>query len=222
MSDDFAATLSVARFQRYLRWADGDRARALDLYALNTRVSEALYTPLQTLEVTFRNRMHAVLSEEVHERWFDQDGFLKIRRQPCQVEKARAELRRGGKKPTPERIVAVLSFGFWISMLSPDYEDLWQGSLRRIASRENRVGLRRKELSSPLNRIRDLRNRCAHHEPVIHWNLPKHYAGILIVVRWLAPPAAVWCERHSRFPMVFPTERIALSTSQQDAERAER
>lgn len=86
MSDDFAATLSAARFERYLRWADGDRARALDLYALNTRVSEALYTPLQTLEVTLRNRMHAVLTEEAHERWFDQDGFLKIRRLPRQVE----------------------------------------------------------------------------------------------------------------------------------------
>ena len=222
MSDDFAATLSVARFQRYLRWADGDRARALDLYALNTRVSESLYTPLQTLEVTLRNRIHAVLSEAVQEHWFDQEGFLRIKRQPRQIEKARGELHRGGKVPTPERIVAVLSFGFWISMLSPDYEDLWQGTLRRIASREGRAGLRRKELSTPLNRIRDLRNRCAHHEPVIHWNLPKHYADILMVVRWLAPPAAVWCERHSRFPMVFPTERIALSTSQQDAERAER
>lgn len=82
MSDDFAATLSAARFERYLIWADGDRARALDLHALNTRVSEALYRPHQTLEVTLRNRMHAVLSAEVHDRWFDQDGFLKIKRQP--------------------------------------------------------------------------------------------------------------------------------------------
>lgn len=98
-------------------------------------------------------------------------------------------------------------------MLSPDYEDLWQGILHRIACRENHVGLRRKELSTPLAPLRELRYRCAHHEPVIHWNLSKNYADILMVVRWLAPPAAVWCERHSRFPKVFPTERIALSTS---------
>jgi len=34
--------LSLERFGRYLAWAGGDRARALDLYALNTRLSEAL------------------------------------------------------------------------------------------------------------------------------------------------------------------------------------
>ncbi len=76
MNSDFEATLSLERFSRYLGWAAGDRDRALDLYALNTRLSEVLYTPLQVLQVTLRNRVHVVLTEARHDRWFDDDGFL--------------------------------------------------------------------------------------------------------------------------------------------------
>ena len=45
MESGFEATLSAARFARYLEWAEGDRVRALELYALNTRLPVALYTP---------------------------------------------------------------------------------------------------------------------------------------------------------------------------------
>lgn len=65
---DLEAALSLERFARYREWADGDRARALDLYTLNTRLSEALYTPLQILEVVLRNRIHTVMSEARHDR----------------------------------------------------------------------------------------------------------------------------------------------------------
>jgi hypothetical protein len=42
----FEQALSPERFGRHLEWAGGDHTRALALYALNTRLSEALYTPL--------------------------------------------------------------------------------------------------------------------------------------------------------------------------------
>ncbi len=49
--------LSPERFSRYVTWARGDRTRALGLYALNMRLSESLYTPMQMLEVALRNRI---------------------------------------------------------------------------------------------------------------------------------------------------------------------
>jgi len=51
--EDIEEAISLERFSRYLHWAEGDHIRALELYALNTQVSEALYTPLQMLEVSF-------------------------------------------------------------------------------------------------------------------------------------------------------------------------
>lgn len=48
--------LSLERFARYIAWAGGDRDQALALYTLNTQLSEALYAPLQALELSLRNR----------------------------------------------------------------------------------------------------------------------------------------------------------------------
>ncbi len=210
MIDDFEAALSLERFARYIEWAGGNRARALELYALNMQLSEALYTPLQVLEVVLRNRIHAVLGNALHECWFDDAGFLLVDNQRRQLVKAREDLTDDRKNPTPGRIVSALTFSFWTSMLSPSYETLWQQILHDIARREDGKGLRRKDFSRPLRQIRTLRNRVAHHEPILQWHLIQHYANIMQLTRWLSPAAADWCERYSRFPKVHPAERITL------------
>ena len=208
--DDLEAALSLERFARYLEWAGGERARAVELYALNTAISEALYTPMQMLEVALRNRIHAVMSEARHDRWFEDEGLLRVEHQKHQLAKALQEVSDHRRSPTAGRIVAALTFSFWTSMLAPGYENLWQTRLNRIARREDGKGLRRKDLATPLAPIRTLRNRVAHHEPILQWDLPKHYGNILRVTRWLSPAAADWCEQHSRFLAVYPPRGIVL------------
>ena len=211
--------LSLERFGRYLAWANGDRARALDLYALNMRLSEALYTPLQMLEVALRNRIHAVLSASVQPRWFEAPGFLAVPHQNEQVAEALADLTRERKEPTPGRVVAALTFSFWTTMLGTPYENRWQTDLHRIGRRDDGKGLRRKDLSGPLTPIRLLRNRIAHHEPILAWDLPKHHDAMLRITGWLSPAAAAWCRILDRFDQVHPPERIELhQTSQEEPE----
>ncbi|MCY3879602.1 MAG: Abi family protein [Rhodobacteraceae bacterium] len=205
--------LSFERFNRYLEWAAGNHEQALDLYALNTRLSESLYTPLQMLEVTLRNRIHVVLADAVCERWFDQVNFLRVENQRRQIEKAYEDLKGNDRDVAAGRVVAALTFSFWTSMFSPDYEQLWQQTLFRIAIGNGGKCRARKEFSAPLTQIRILRNRVAHHEPIIQWNLQKHYGNITELTRWLAPVSADWCRQHSRFPEVYPAERINLAES---------
>ena len=203
--------LSLEQFGRYLDWAAGDRARAIELYTLNTRISESLYTPLQMLEVALRNRIHAVMTEARHEDWFHDAGFLLTASQADQLAKAVEDVREGGRRePTPGRIVAALTFSFWTAMLGKDYETLWRTTLHRIGSHPDGKGFGRKDFSGPLTPIRTLRNRIAHHEPVIAWNLPKHYGKMIELTGWLCPAAADWCDAHSRFLEVYPPEGIAL------------
>lgn len=202
--------LSSDRLGRYLQWAAGDRAKALELYTLNARVSECLYTPLHMLEVVLRNRIHAVMTEACHEGWFHDEGALLGEWQPGQLEKAIGDIREEGKEPTPGRVVAALTFGFWTAMFGKDYEVLWQTTLHRIARRPDGKGLKRKDFSTPLTPIRKLRNRIAHHEPILMWNLPKHHEKIIELTGWLSPPAAEWCVANSRFPELHPAERIHL------------
>lgn len=169
--EELEQALSLERFSRYVAWAEGERERALDLYGLNTRLSEALYTPLQMLEVCVRNRIHTVLSSSRHPRWFEDDGFLVGPYQPGQVAEAIRDLGREKKEPSAGRVVAALTFSFWTGMLGTIYENLWQQELKQIARTDSGRTLRRKDFSRPLTPIRLLRNRIAHHEPILEWDL---------------------------------------------------
>jgi hypothetical protein len=202
--------LSLERFNRYLIWAGEDRARAIELYTLNSRISEALYIPLQMLEIALRNRIHVVMSETFHERWFEDEGRLLGSREPEQLKKALDDILNRKKEAIPGQVIAELTFGFWTAMLGTDYEVLWQTSLHKIAMRSNGKRLRRKDLSAPLASIRNIRNRIARHEPILYFNIPKHYENMLTLTEWLSPPAAIWCRQHCRFFNVYPTTRIEL------------
>jgi hypothetical protein len=196
--------LSPDRFGTYLNWAGGDRERAVDLYTLNARLSEALYTPLHIVEVTLRNRIHGVMSAAFGAAWYDLSEHHANPRQPEMLAKARNDLAEAGKDDAPGRVVAALTFGYWTAMLGKEYENLWQRKLHGIARRDDGKGLSRKALSTPLTRMRLLRNRIMHHEPILHWSLPEHHDGMRQVTRWLSIPAADWCESVDRFSEVYP------------------
>lgn len=213
---DLELALSLERFARYLGWADQDRARAIELYTLNTRISESLYIPLQALEIALRNRIHAVMTEARRESWFSDDGFLLDAKQPEQLAKAIQDIKHRERELTPGRIVAELTFGFWTAMFGPVYEDLWRRTLHRIGQRPDGKHLSRKHFTKPLLPIRMLRNRVAHHEPIIYWSLRKHHDRMLELTEWLAPAAAAWCRRLDRFDEVYPAEGIVLALVQQD------
>jgi len=210
-SDSLEQALSLERFGRYQAWAGGDRERALDLYALNVRLSEALYVPLQMLEIALRNRIHTVLSNAYQSRWFEDPVVVTIPHQQDQVREALADLARERKESTSGRVVAALTFSFWTTMLGTHYETLWQTILHRIGRRDDGKGLRRKDFSGPLTPIRLLRNRIAHHEPILAWNLLKHHDAMLRLTAFLSPEAAAWCERLDRFETVHPTEPVMLN-----------
>lgn len=208
--DDMEAALSLERFGRYVTWADGDRERALELYTLNTQVSEALYIALQTLEISLRNRIHSAMALTNGERWFEQINLMQVPHQAAQVADAIAELEANGKEPTPGRIVAALSFSFWTAMFSPAYEPLWRATLHTIATRDGK-GLVRKDFSRPLTQIRLLRNRIAHHEPILHWDLRRHHQALRELTQWLSPPAHAWSAPLDRFEAIYPAEGIILA-----------
>lgn len=205
--------LSNERIDRYLAWAGGDRERAIFLYTLNTQISEALYTPMQMLEITLRNQIHTVMTDAYGEMWICNKDLLLGNRQPEQLEKAIQNIKRQKKDVCAGKIVAELSFGFWTAMLGTAYDESWQKELHKIAQRDNGKRLKRKDLSGPMTPIRNLRNRIAHHEPILQWNLQKHYQKIVEITGWLSQPAAIWCKKHSRFSEVYPEDQIKLLTT---------
>ncbi|MFN3353817.1 MAG: hypothetical protein ACK4Z5_09445 [Brevundimonas sp.] len=214
-ADAVEAALSLERFARYVAWAENDRERAVALYTLNTQVSEALYVPLQALEVALRNRIHTVMTDAHGAGWFQPEAGHVTDRQAEQVGAAITELTEAGKPIEDGRVVAALTFSFWTSMFGREQDDLWKRTLHRIATRDGRY-LSRKDFATRLTQVRLLRNRIAHHEPILYWNLPKLHQAMLEMTRWLSPAMDDWRGTVDRFADVHPAERLALPRPAKD------
>ena len=216
--DELEASLSRERLGTYLDATVGDRKEAIKLYAWNTAISAALYGPLQGLEVTLRNAIHRSLAERYGEAWYDNPDAGLDRGAVERIASARMELARDGHDEGPPRIVAALSFGFWVSLLGPggrvaagrkaNYEmTLWRPALRGAFA--HRARLTRKEAHRPLNSLRILRNRIAHHEPVFARDLLRDHERIVEVLGWMTPGTRRWVEHHSHVPAVIDRAKDA-------------
>jgi Abi-like protein len=209
--DQIELALSQERFARYVEWAAGDRAQAITLYTLNSQISESFYIPLQALEIALRNRIHTVLSAASGDNWYENPLYQQGSVQPEQLENAKRDLLEKNKKLTPGRLVAAQTFGYWTAFFGTIYEDQWRKELHKVTQLPEDAHLSRKQFAAPLAPIRELRNRIAHHEPIITWNLPKHYNSVMRLTEWLSPAAAEWCRGCSRFTIIYPVEGITLA-----------
>lgn len=169
----FRLSLSEARFSRYLSAANGDEMAAAKLYAWNGRLSQSLYLPLQTWEIALRNRINEFLCWKYNQNWpSDTDRAVRQLASP-EARKLRAavnrqEQRREITKASTDDIVADLSAGFWVGLLTKSYEIpfSWRNNLIRIFP--NDKALTREIAAGECNEMLDLRNRIAHHEPIFH------------------------------------------------------
>ena len=192
---------SRGRMQTYLDFARGDREAALHHYARNAQLGAAFHGPLQALEVALRNAMHARLAARYGSRWYTvaTAGLDRHARDATE-----AALNRGAAEPG--RFVASMSLGFWVRLLGrgghidggrkADYErTLWRPALfEAFPGRSRRMVHRR------LDRLRQLRNRIAHHEPIFDRDLREDYEGLLEAVGWISADVRRWIETHSLLP----------------------
>ena len=205
--DDLEVSLSSERLGTYLEATDEDREEAVRLHVWNTAVSAAFYGPLQILEVTLRNAMNRRLGEEYGAAWYDNDCAGLNSHASNLISSAKDKLEQDGHGNDPHRVVAALSFGFWVSLLGrggdgADYEGtLWRPALRDAFPHCGR--LNRRQAHQPLNALRKLRNRIAHHEPIFSRNLVEDHERILKVTGWISPATRAWVEHHSRVPAVL-------------------
>jgi hypothetical protein len=192
-------TLSPDRFGRYINDVGGDKTGALRRYVFNTAVSEAFYTPLQGLEVSLRNAFNLQLNNAFGADWYAAGRVAAFEHPlPVMLAEAEAELVSQDKAVTQGGVVAELSFGFWVNMLGPRYDpSLWRPALRKAFPNRPR-GTERKQIGKALNSIRRLRNRVAHHEPILMRNLRRDHRDILDLIAWICPHTAEWVAAHSR------------------------
>jgi hypothetical protein len=192
------------------------RPDVITRYLCNMALCEALYPSLQALEVALRNTLFNA-GEAVYPFpgapaagqtpcWLDMPGIL-LGEEPNKVAAAKRRLRDANKQLEPGRVVAELTFGFWTALFDVRYEStkiLWPRLFgQKIFADAPKSRRSRKALSPLLNRVRLLRNRAFHHEPIWHWkDLPDQHALTLELIGWMSPPLRRTVEALDRFDAV--------------------
>jgi len=203
---DIGRTISRQRLTRYLNAAGNDIERALDLYEKNLALSESMFGFLHGLEVAVRNSLHQTLSCDLGvEDWF-QDGFtVSGKAIPALTFNAPMldmiwEARKTAGIHAPiGKVIAELSFGFWSNLTAKRYDRLWRASLHKAFPNAR---VRRGIIHWRLETIRRLRNRIAHHEPILSSRNVMYtgYSGQPVIslieinecAEWVSVPMADW------------------------------
>jgi hypothetical protein len=153
--------------------------------------------------------MHDTLTVEIGTlEWYDKFGLGGSEFES--IETARRKIVAKGKAVTPSRIVAELTFGFWVALTARRYDaHLWIPHLRKAFPRKN---LGRRTAFDRLSAIRLLRNSVAHHECILHRNLAQDYRDIIEATTWICTDTATWIRRTTRFEasyrLLFKSEAI--------------
>ncbi|WP_454050709.1 hypothetical protein [Cellulomonas sp. Marseille-Q8402] len=177
-------SISATRMATYLRVARGDAAWARALYLWDRELAAAFLADVALLEVALRNAMNGRLVERWGPEWYSRTDVGLDDRASRQLAQAYGQV--VGPK-LPGRIVAQCTFGFWVGLLDKgdhhgaeprrvrcDYDQLlWRGVLDRAfpggraVARADGARWGRAFAHQVAARVNVLRNRMAHHEPLI-------------------------------------------------------
>jgi hypothetical protein len=201
------SALSRARYEPFLVATGKDLDRAWNLYQWNSAVSSAILESIGTVEVPLRNSLHRQLCDLSQRRhgspdWFNMLAYELTDGSVADVEKAKDRITRRLAAVTPGRIVAELNLGFWRYLLGERYaRSLWNpGGLSGLRGAFGPISDRR-TIDLAVTRMYELRNRVAHHEPVIKFTeaeLVAEIHGMDRLLGWMNPG----------YPQLHTTNRV--------------
>ena len=185
------------RLAPYLVAAQGDIAKASDLYLWAGHLSGALHSTISFVEIAVRNAIDAQLAQwndaqpgQYGRDWALQDCTepflydligpkrLKFARESAQKKSGRRPRNhpRRGAPVTNDDVVAQLMFGAWVNLIAPvgpgganssRQERLWNEAMHAAFPGADSQEQGRVKLGRQLERIRRLRNRVAHHDNLL-------------------------------------------------------
>jgi hypothetical protein len=198
-------TLSVDRFDTYLKAAGHDIDRAIRLYVWNAQIGSSFHIPIQAVEVALRNTINNALVAKFGADWWRNQAFTKLfdRERRTDMDMVIRRIQRKGLPLITAQIVAGLSFGFWVGLLQPKYNpDVWSSQLRvafpHLPATETRV-----TLFKYAGDVATLRNRISHHEPIFKRDLLTDFGELMKLLAWICPDTSSWIRPHCQVPALM-------------------
>lgn len=198
------AKLSAPRMSRYLQGNKNREVRAAEAYVHNMKIAESFVSIFHVLEVSLRNGIQKEMALEYgRDDWYEDwstSANPHLQRLYSKVAEAKKTLRGRSVLLTPDNVVAELSFGFWTSLFNRATIISFSKPLMRVFYSCPKRMRQPDHIRTRLNKGRDLRNRCFHHEPLLWHPLHELHRDISEVIKWIDPNLYAWIRTHDRAP----------------------
>lgn len=203
----YEKVFSSQRMEKYFKRYPNDDEKAISHYKSNIELTESFYSVLSMFEVALRNS----LNRELTEYFGTTDWYLQVASVPglsnlnSSINTAKKHIINRNETVTADKVIAELTLGFWVRLFNTEYEHILWKPLRKAFPYLEKNQRQRNNVSAPINKIRDFRNRVFHHEP-ISWNLDKleeTHSRILKVMGWINRDLPSIAQEIDRVPIVI-------------------
>ena len=202
---ELIAALSKHRFEPYLRRSGFKPELAFELYLYNARLAKAFLFPLHIVEIVLRNAVDEIFTKHFTNLW-PLDPTLAGILTPesnASLQKAISRSANVNQAWTKDDVIANLTFDFWSNLFRQEYDrSLWQTNMHQLMPNAT---VNRAEFQSMVSKINKLRNRIAHHEPILNENAAQRLKEIFEVVSFRSSAARDWLKSHSTVYQVLKT-----------------
>lgn len=196
--------LSSERFGAYLTRSGHRPEYAIQLYLYNARIAKSLLFPLHILEVILRNGIDEALSKKFSSDWHLDQNFIGTLTLESSMSLAKARGRFKGRVPNKSELIAELSLDFWSNLFRSHYDrPIWQTSIHTLFPTKAFTRAAFKPLIMEINK---LRNRIAHHEPILDINTSGLHAKVLNIIAARSQDSSDWVKAHSTFNQMMRTK----------------
>lgn len=194
----------------------------LGRYLWNVALAEALYPTIHFLEVQVRNAFHGAIAMVAGPSWYDLPNLVVNEKARAEIAEAKRRIIEAGHAVDIPRVIAALDLGFWGGLCNRQYEQgpttpvtqvpLWPSVMKQLSPMLPHELRTRAALSEFLGRVRIIRNRAYHHEPL--WAGTRDRQGVVVplsvdhermhrVIKTLGPRGSDLVRLCDRFGDVF-------------------
>jgi hypothetical protein len=170
--------LSSERYAHYFLKTNNNQELALLYIKAEMNISLQMTENLKWFELAFRNHMNEQLCQQYGSDW--------PMYQLTMFSKKKLTERKKKNVYAGNWVAENMSFGFWVGLMSHDYETLWRVCLRKTFIYRPKA-VNRKKIHHKLDTICRLRNSIAHHHILDAEKLEIEWSVLIELVKWLDP-----------------------------------
>ena len=177
--------ISKERLNSYLNLAEGNKKKAVELYFYNLELCKALYNNLHWLEIILRNAINRIFIQDYNKSWYENPNINFAPIELNKIKQCILQIHQNKYDINNQNIVSNLNLGFWINIFSSYYETIWRHSLRKVFCKNKSID--RKTIHKKLHPLLKIRNRVAHYESILKFDLTKINQNIIDLIGLIEP-----------------------------------